>query len=163
MKKLDLGQTITILANLGVIAGIVFLAIEIQQNNQLLRAEAIGTALETRLVRQEIILANDSLVTAHAKNNRGEPLTDEDRIRLNAANYRNMLGRQKDYFLYQEGILTEELFRANFPIMKVSLSDSDATYSGRDFWEARKMVSATPAFRDFVEACILSECETIPR
>lgn len=34
MKRLDLGQTITILANLGVIAGIVFLAIEVQQNTE---------------------------------------------------------------------------------------------------------------------------------
>ena len=40
MKKLDLGQTITILANVGVIAGIVFLAIELRQNNRLLVAEA---------------------------------------------------------------------------------------------------------------------------
>jgi hypothetical protein len=33
MKKIDLGQTITILANIGVIVGIGFLAIEIQQTN----------------------------------------------------------------------------------------------------------------------------------
>ncbi len=33
MKKLDLGQTITILANVGVIAGIVFLGYELRQNN----------------------------------------------------------------------------------------------------------------------------------
>jgi hypothetical protein len=39
MKKIDLGQTITILANVGVIAGIVFLAIELQQNNALLETE----------------------------------------------------------------------------------------------------------------------------
>ena len=32
MKKMDLGQTLQILANFGVIAGIVFLAIEIRQN-----------------------------------------------------------------------------------------------------------------------------------
>ena len=38
MKKPDLGQTITIFANLGVIAGIVFLGIELQQNNELLTA-----------------------------------------------------------------------------------------------------------------------------
>jgi hypothetical protein len=40
MKKIDLGQMITILANLGVIAGIVFLAFEIRQNTAQLRAEA---------------------------------------------------------------------------------------------------------------------------
>ncbi len=40
MKNLDLGQTITILANLGVIGGIVFLAFEIRQNTAQMRAEA---------------------------------------------------------------------------------------------------------------------------
>ena len=40
MKNIDLGQTIGILANLGVIAGIVFLAVELQQNNKLLGAQA---------------------------------------------------------------------------------------------------------------------------
>ena len=36
MKKTDLGQAIQVLANVGVIAGIVFLAVETRQNNQLL-------------------------------------------------------------------------------------------------------------------------------
>ncbi len=40
MKKIDLGQTITILANVGVIAGIVFLAVELRQNNTLMAAQA---------------------------------------------------------------------------------------------------------------------------
>jgi hypothetical protein len=39
LKKFDLGQTISIVANLGVIAGIVFLGYEIQQNNTLMRAQ----------------------------------------------------------------------------------------------------------------------------
>ena len=40
MKKIDLAQTITILANLGVIGGIVFLAFEVRQNTAQMRAEA---------------------------------------------------------------------------------------------------------------------------
>jgi len=163
LKVPDFGQIVGIFANLGVVAGVLFLAVEIQQNNQLLRADAISAVLETRQARQEIVLGSDDLVTAMAKNSRGEPLTDEDMLRINAALFHSLLGRQRDYFLFQEGILTEELFRANFPIMKVSWNDSDGTYSGRDFWEATKMVSATPVFREFVEACIISDCEIIPR
>ena len=37
MKKLDLGQTMTILANVGVIVGISFLAVELRQNNDMMR------------------------------------------------------------------------------------------------------------------------------
>ena len=40
MKKIDLGQAISILANVGVIAGIVFLAVEIQQNTSAIRSQS---------------------------------------------------------------------------------------------------------------------------
>ena len=48
MKKLDLGQIITILANIGVIAGIVLLAVELDQNNRLIEAAA-GAAGNQRI------------------------------------------------------------------------------------------------------------------
>ena len=163
MRTPDLGQLIGILANLGVIAGIIFLAVEIQQNNQLLRAEAISSVLETRLTRQELVIGNDSLVDALAKTARGEPLSLEEMMRLEASMYRNLLGNQRDYFLYREGILSEEEFRANFPIIRGLEIDNDSTYSVFDFWERRKERSASPAFITFVEQCIISDCETIPR
>ena len=41
MKTIDLGQTIQVLANIGVIAGIVFLAFEIRQNTAAMRSATI--------------------------------------------------------------------------------------------------------------------------
>lgn len=46
MKKIDLGQTISIVANVGVIVGIVFLAIELRQSNRLTQLEANSLSLE---------------------------------------------------------------------------------------------------------------------
>ena len=43
MKQIDIAQLVAILANIGVIAGIVFLGIELRQNNDLMRAEARAT------------------------------------------------------------------------------------------------------------------------
>ncbi len=40
MKRIDLSQTIGILANVGVVAGIIFLVVELRQNNDLLAAQA---------------------------------------------------------------------------------------------------------------------------
>ena len=48
MKKIDLGQTISILANFGVIAGIVFLAVEIGQNQRALDEQNMLTSLSGR-------------------------------------------------------------------------------------------------------------------
>jgi hypothetical protein len=39
MKKIDLGQAIGIIANVGVIAGILFLAFELRQNNEYMQAQ----------------------------------------------------------------------------------------------------------------------------
>lgn len=41
MKKIDLGQTITILANVRVIAGIVFLGFELRQNTHAIKLNAV--------------------------------------------------------------------------------------------------------------------------
>ena len=162
MKKIDLGKTIQLVANLGVIAGILFLGLELRQNNQLLRAEAISTVLETRLSRQERVLENESVAALYAKNQRNEVLTDEDLIRMQASRNRGFIGWQRDFFLFQEGILPEEYFRANFPVMKNAFSDTGGSYSGFQHWETWK-TNASPAYREFIEQCILSDCETIPK
>ncbi len=46
MKKLDLGQTIGILANVGVIAGIIFLAVEIDQSTKATAAAASDSVVD---------------------------------------------------------------------------------------------------------------------
>ena len=107
MKKIDLGQTVSMLANIGVIAGIAFLAIELRQNNQLLRAEAISSVLETRITRQEMNLANPNLLDVVAKNRRQEPLSENEEMLAIAMINRSLMGWQKDYFLFQAGILDE--------------------------------------------------------
>ena len=41
MRKIDLGQTFQILANVGVIAGIVFLGIELRRNTDAMRSQTV--------------------------------------------------------------------------------------------------------------------------
>ena len=67
MKKIDLGQTITILANLGVIAGIVFLAVELRQNNALLQAQSRSDQNDRIISNVEAVYQNTDLATAVAK------------------------------------------------------------------------------------------------
>ncbi len=59
MKKIDLGQTITILANVGVVAGIVFLAVELRQNNEFMAADARFNLLSA--VSARAVLFSDSM------------------------------------------------------------------------------------------------------
>ena len=76
MKSLDLGQTLTILANFGVIAGIVFLAFELRQGNQLLVAQTSYAQFNVEQQRR-LLQMQESEITSKPR----ESLTDAERLR----------------------------------------------------------------------------------
>ncbi len=82
MKKIDVGQTIGILANLGVVAGILFLVVEIQQNTETLQAEMRFNASERSTDAVEQFVSNPQLVSAYVKFERGDSLSREEDIVL---------------------------------------------------------------------------------
>ncbi len=75
MKKIDLGQTIGILANVGVIAGIVFLGFELRQNNQFLGAEARYNLLQNRQAVHLMVIQDDNVAGLLVKAAGAEELT----------------------------------------------------------------------------------------
>ena len=162
MKKIDLGKTIQILANIGVIAGIVFLAFEIRQNNILLTAESIGTVFENRIARHDRIMEYPAYTAIMAKNLAGEPLSVEEEMTVAASHDRAFIAWQREYLLYQLGIVPEEYLRASFGSMKSVIPDQQGTLPVYERWETWKHDSE-PAFREFIEVCIFSECEEIPK
>jgi hypothetical protein len=85
MKKIDVGQTITIVANLGVIAGIVFLGIEIRQNNELMAAEARFNRLSVVTDAWRFSAEHGDLIAIRERANAGETLTWGERRRINAS------------------------------------------------------------------------------
>jgi len=82
MKKLDLGQTINTLANLGVIAGIVFLAVELHQNNELMEAQATRLMMENRAGGLERWAEDPELMSLRLKAVNGEPLKQDEQWRI---------------------------------------------------------------------------------
>ena len=82
MKKLNLGQTIGLLANLGVIAGIIFLAIELRQNNELLGAEVRSIRMENRVSLSAVLFENPEVIELLGKERSSLSQAEQDRIRL---------------------------------------------------------------------------------
>jgi hypothetical protein len=82
MKKLELIETISICANVGVILGIVFLALELHQNNELLESQANMQLLDNRLQGVNQIISIDLLGEAILKSSAGQPLTDLELLKL---------------------------------------------------------------------------------
>ena len=82
MKKIDLGQTITILANIGVIAGIIFLAFELRQNNELLVAQTTYSQFAIDREQRMAIIQTDGLLEAMVKVQSNSPLSETEDLRL---------------------------------------------------------------------------------
>ena len=113
MKKLDLGQAIGIVANLGVIAGIIFLAVEIRGATRATQAESGQTA---SALDQEFLLH----VASDAETSQlwitylrmPETLSTEEKIQggfLFAAIIRRL---ENVYLQYQLGALSEESWQS---------------------------------------------------
>ena len=108
MKKIDLGQTITIFANIGVIAGIVFLAFELQQNSNLLTTQARATLMAARLSQQEAVSRNvGGLAEILVKVSSGESLTDLERYQISVHRSLVLMNYSVMFREMVEGPLTE--------------------------------------------------------
>ena len=71
----SLNRWLSFAANFGVVLGIIFLAIELRQNNELLQAEARYNRLETRNEGNYELLRNRDLTAAIEKLENGEELS----------------------------------------------------------------------------------------
>jgi len=76
--ELDVGQLVTIGANIGVIAGLVFLAMEVRQNNRFLAAQARYSLRQYRSDVADSLLLPHVLEATH-KSARGESISPEER------------------------------------------------------------------------------------
>jgi hypothetical protein len=110
MNKSDLGQTITILANLGVIAGLIFLAFELRQNNLLINAQTRAEANRTVIEQESEPYRNHEVAVLLAKQARGEALSDIDEIKMRSLATSTILNFYFQYREVQEGALPADGF-----------------------------------------------------
>ena len=88
MKKIDFGQLSQTLANVGVLLGIVFLALEIRQNQNVVEEQNTLTRLTVRDTQYEnysrfrhLLLANPELQEILIKGSTGQNLTETEKAR----------------------------------------------------------------------------------
>ena len=142
MKKIDLGQSITILANIGVIAGIVFLAIELRQNNELLAAQARSDRVALRQADTTLVIENPELLNALVKNGHGEPLTVHENVLLSRYLDFVLVNLQNVYMEMNRGLIAEdsipvEAWRASF--MKDRRANSNFDPNLLEYWNENKI------------------------
>ena len=106
MKQRDLGQTIQTLANVGVIAGIVFLGLELRQNNALLQEQARSQfASGLASIKQALYENTGGLASIIVSAAEGKELTAEEVFRLEQFAEQNLILWQQAYVAYREGFV----------------------------------------------------------
>ena len=131
MKRIDLGKTIAIVANLGVIGGLLLLAFELSQNNELLRAQADYNYFQHRRANRQDIVTDPAYADLWVKFRNREPLTEAEQLRLDFHIEQTILAWQWEFgqladgnlrddresvaTRYQSGLSKADAFSARFP------------------------------------------------
>ena len=112
MKKIELGQTLGILANFGVIAGVIFLGVELHQNSELMRAQINQARADAAMLNNEQSFNSDYIPTIRWKISDGQELTGEDWLRY--VGWFRSSNRNQDNVLsqYRAGMLNDSVLRS---------------------------------------------------
>ena len=113
MKKIDLGQMFHILANLGVLGGILLLAYELHQNNELMAVQARFNRLAINTENYTLRVENPDLAEAWKKAYGNEPLSSSERTLVEAFAMRVLLVREWSYKELPESEIPVERWKRN--------------------------------------------------
>ena len=150
MKKLDLGQTITILANMGVIGGILLLAYELRQNNLYLQEQARFNVFQNRVDANVLFAENTEIARLWNWREDDGPLSDLDRARLDDLFHTVILRWQYDYQTLQLGVVGVE----NFPEEMMRLTWRERPHFV-EVWRQRS-AGYSPDFVEWMEENIVN-------
>jgi len=151
MKKLDIGQTVTILANFGVIAGLVFLGAQLQQTNRIMRWEALNQRDDRRIEHNTAVYENEDLASALMRLDAGEEVSPLDEYRVSFY-YSNMFIRWDSTFQQiAEGILPESELRPEAVRRRIDYSPGMA-----ELWREVGIVYS-PEFVEWMEENVIDK------
>jgi len=157
MKVDQINRWLTLLANVGVIAGILFLALELQQNNELLAAQARRDQLDARTGGANMRLDNEYIMRVEYKALSGEPLTEYEQFQLERLFFLVTSLWEWQFDEVRAGTLDAE----DLPVDAWAYRFRDVP-AQRSYWERGDgKRGRSPEFVQFVDQCVLRECETV--
>jgi len=112
MKKIDWGQTIAILANVGVLLGIIFLAIEIRESRIAILAQSQDSVADGFLTLNLVTITDPEIGLTFQKGLCApEELTELEAARF-SMHMRALFNQfRRIYRLYEQGLLDEQAWR----------------------------------------------------
>jgi len=159
MDTQKLNTWLSLGANLGVLIGIVFLAIEIRQNTEMTRVQIIQNRADAAISMAEATFNSEYLPGIVAKARRGEHLSDEEALRYTGWIRAALRNQDNNLQQYNQGMLGSHIPRSSGLAIENLVVDSAR---GRSFWEQNKD-SFSDGFVVFVDALIAENDAGQPR
>ena len=144
MNSLKINDWLTLIANVAVVGGIVFLAIEIQQNNELLRSESRQTLVANDVTSLTVNLENADVF---AKLVSKKELSTEDQLRLSFMYMLDLRNREFEYFQFTNGLLDEETWLSYRQVVLINHS----TGLGKAWWDEIGRGIVDPGFAKLID------------
>ena len=133
-----------ITAAVAVIASLMYLAIQIRQNNELLRSESRQALVTNDLAS---LAADFNNADVFARYVAGQELSAEDQLRLSFMFTLDLRNREFEYFQYVHGLLDEQAWLAYRHVVLVNHS----TGLGRAWWDEIGRGLVDPEFAQQVD------------
>ena len=141
MKKIELGQALGILANVGVLFGILLLVYELTQNREMMRAQTrneLSRGLTELLGGTNL---NGELADIIIRANHGEDLTDRESFMLGTRNELVIRYWENVHYQYRLGMYDESEFSRHRDTMEAVIAEN---LSLADFWCRERMLYSEP-------------------
>ena len=154
MKKLDLGQSLALLANIGVIGGILLLAYELRQNTQAIRVTA-SQDMASELAQFNHFWTDPGLAGIRLKSETEgyESLSELEKIQMRGINQSFLLLHQNLYYQFQAGSLDPVLWSGRHQQLVNLFASSDSFLEN---WQMQ-IRGFDIDFREYIENIIIPE------
>ena len=121
MKKIDLGQTLQLLGNLGVIVGILLLVYELNQNSEMTRAQTRNELSQGLIEILMGISGDDESASIVLRGDRGEELTEIARQRYENMTISQLRYHENVYYQYRSGLYDETEYLAQREMWRINV------------------------------------------
>lgn len=147
MKKIDLGQTLGLFANLGVIAGILLLVFELNQNRDMMRAQTRNELSRGLNDVLSLTISDADLTDITVRADAGEPLTAADALRIAMRHELSTRYWENVHYQYRQGLYDESEFSRHADTMAAVLARTPSLVR---YWCRDRLLYSIP-FMEFID------------
>ena len=141
MRKIDLGQTLRLLGNVGVIVGILLLAYELNQNRDLMKAQTRNELQQGLTDVLSLSVGNIEIADIIVRGNRGDELTATESLIFSQRSELVLSYWQNVHYQYRQGLYDEVEFSQHLKTMEAVLVRSDGL---AEYWCENRALFSVP-------------------